>query len=257
MQALAAIATSTSAHTALSQPFECAPGISFLASSISSRYDVVDDCVTIGSHSFSLLRVRDTNALLNEVRPEVFANDERLPYWAELWPSSIELARYCLEEGGLQDRTVLELGCGLGLAGLAAGTAGARVIFSDYESDALLFARYNSLQNLPRDVVDSKMEFRLVDWRSAVELESVDMIIAADVIYERKSYVPILNFVRRALKKNGCAVFTDPDRSTGMPFFALAEQQGFDVALSARPVQHGQKGSTILRGELRLAGQRQ
>lgn len=223
---------------------------------LSSRYDLAAENVLLGSESFAILRVRDTNALLHGLHPAAFAVDERLPYWAELWPSSIALARYCLEECSVRGMTVLEIGCGLGLAGVAAASAGAHVIFTDYEPDALLFARYNALKNLPRDSIDSRVEFRQLDWRSEEEVGQVDMIIGADVVYERRNFFPILKIVRRALKSSGCGVFADPDRSTGMAFFALAEQEGFDVALSARSLLHGNKTGTILLGELHPEGYR-
>jgi hypothetical protein len=81
------------------------------------------------------------------------------------------------------------------------------------------------------------------------------MIIGADVVYERRNFLPILNIARRVLKDDGRGVFTDPDRSTGMSFFALAEQEAFDVALSARSLLRADKTSTILLGELRLSRQ--
>jgi predicted nicotinamide N-methyase len=227
-----------------------------LYSNLSSRYDVVEDHLTIGSYLFSILKVRDTNVLLKEIRPEAFAGDERLPYWAELWPSSIELARHCVEECSLRDKRVLEVGCGLGLAGVAAASAGAHVIFTDYEPDALEFARYNALKNLPQDCIESRVEFRLLDWRSDEEVGPVDMIIGADVVYERRNFLPILNITRSLLKgSDGCGIFTDPDRTTGMSFFAHAEREGFDVALRSRPVLRADKISTILLGELRLSRQ--
>jgi predicted nicotinamide N-methyase len=238
-----------------SQTFEFSNESSILYSDLSSRYDVVDDRVTIGLRSFSILRVRDTNVLLKEIRPETFAGDERLPYWAELWPSSIELARYCVEECSLRGKRVLEVGCGLGLAGIAAMSVGAHVIFTDYEPDALKFARYNALKNLPLGYVDSQVEFRLLDWRSDEEVGPVDIIMGADVVYERRNFPFILNITRRILKNNGYGVFTDPDRSTGMLFFAYAEREGYDVALSSRSLLRGDKISTILLGELRLSRQ--
>jgi predicted nicotinamide N-methyase len=252
---LSAVATSTSALTLPLQSSGCSNESSFLYSDLSSRYDVVDDHVIIGPHSFSMLRVRDTNALLKDLHPEAFAMDERLPYWAELWPSSIELARHCLEECSLCGKRVLEIGCGLGLAGVAAASAGAHVVFTDYEPDALEAARFNAIKNLPQDTVDSRIEFRLLDWRSDEEVGPVDMIIGADVVYERRNFLPVLKIARRVLKRDGCGVFTDPDRSTGMSFFALAEQEGFDVALSSRSLLHADKTSTILLGELRLSRQ--
>lgn len=235
-------------------PVEIAAELSLLYSDLSSRYDVVEESLSIGLRAFSLLRVRDTNTLLLEVRPDAFAGDERLPYWAELWPSSIELARYCLEESDLRGKRVLELGCGLGLAGIAAAAVGARVCISDYEPDALLFARANAIRNLPQDIVETNMQFRLLDWRTDLTPEPFDAIIGADVVYERRNLLPILDFIKRTLKADGWAVVTDPDRSTGMPFFALAERQGFDVNLNARLVQHAQKTTMILRGVLTHAG---
>lgn len=256
MPSLAAAGTSISAFNSSPHPLAIAPELTLLLLDLSSRYDIVDEDVVLDSQSFTMLRVRDTNALLRELHPAAFAEDERLPYWAELWPSSIELARYCLKERGMRGRRVLEVGCGLGLAGVAAASAGAHVVFTDYEPDALKFARYNALKNLPQDSIDSRVEFRLLDWRSDEEVGPVDMIIGADVVYERRNFHPILNIVRRVLKGDGCAVFTDPDRSTGMSFFALAEQEGFDVDLSSRSLLRAAKTSTILLGELRLSRRR-
>ena len=156
----------------------------------------------------------------------------------------------------MRGKRVLEIGCGLGLAGIAAASAGARVIFTDYEPDALKFTRHNVLRNLSRNVLDSQVEFRLLDWRSDEEVGPVDMIIGADVVYERRNFIPILNLARRTLTSDGCSVFTDPDRSTGMSFFALAEQKGFDVALSSRSLLRASKSTTILLGELRRPGPR-
>jgi predicted nicotinamide N-methyase len=256
MLSLASVDTSISPSGHSLHYHMIAPDPTSLYLDLSSRYDIEEENILLGSQSFTMLRVRNTNALLQQVHPAAFAVDERLPYWTELWPASIELARYCLEESSMCGRSVLEVGCGLGLAGIAAASAGAHVLFTDYESDALMFARYNAIKNLPRDSIDSRVEFRNLDWRSEEKVGAVDMIIGADVVYEHRSFLPILKIVRRALTTHGCGVFTDPDRSTGMSFFALAEQEGFDVALSSRSLVRGNKTSTILLGELRPARQR-
>src|SRR6476469_6115404 len=43
-----------------------------------------------GGGELSVLRPRDSEALLDE---HAFETDEFLPYWAELWPSGVALAR--------------------------------------------------------------------------------------------------------------------------------------------------------------------
>ena len=252
MQSLTAVFTLSPALDLPSQSFTGIPDLATLYSDLSSRYDVIEEQIHLDSCSFTMLRVRDTNVLLEQIHPSTFRGDERLPYWAELWPSSVELARSCLGISNLAGRRVLELGCGLGLAGIAAASRGARVLLTDYEPDALRFARYNASKNLSWDVIEERVEVRLLDWRSDEEVGQFDMIMGADVVYEQRNFLPILKFVRRALRREGCAVFTDPDRSTGMSFFALAEREGFDVRINSTQLQIPGGSSTILVGELRL-----
>jgi len=42
------------------------------------------------------------------------ADDDQIPYWAELWPAARGLAQYIWERIDFQGATVLELGAGLG-----------------------------------------------------------------------------------------------------------------------------------------------
>ena len=69
------------------------------------------------------------------------------PSWAELWPSASSLAATLIRESlpgattsqlSFKDKTVIELGCGLGVVGLTAASLGAsRVILMDREPHAL------------------------------------------------------------------------------------------------------------------------
>lgn len=173
----------------------------------------------------SLLLVRDANKLLEGIDVETFAEDERLPYWAELWPSAIALARWTLETPGLRGRKVLELGCGVGLGGITAARAGGAVTMTDYEEDALLFSRYNLAINVrpPLPVV------RHLDWRSPDGIGRYDVILGADIVYERRNFNPLLGLFRRVLRPAGCVMMTEPDRSIGRDFFAAASAAGFEL----------------------------
>ena len=51
--------------------------------------DLVEEVVPLAGRDLRLLRPRDAEALLDE---EAFEREEFLPYWAELWPSSLALA---------------------------------------------------------------------------------------------------------------------------------------------------------------------
>ena len=124
------------------------------------RYDTTDVTLAIQHRSVHMTKIADLDVLLEEVDPVTFAEDERLPYWAELWPSSVALAHYTAQCLDMSGQRVLELGCGLGLVGVVAALQGARVLCTDYEPDALAFARHNARCNASRGI-----RFRLVDWR--------------------------------------------------------------------------------------------
>jgi methylase of polypeptide subunit release factors len=73
----------------------------------------------------------------------------------------VGLSRHVARHLALDGQHVLELGCGLGLVGVVAALQGARVLCTDYEADALAFARHNARHNHCKQV-----RFRQVDWRA-------------------------------------------------------------------------------------------
>lgn len=222
---------------------------------ITARYDVVTQEIRSSPHSWSLLAVRDTNRLLDAITPEQFERDGRLPYWADLWASSPVLAGYLRRRGDIAGKDFLELGCGLGLAGIAAAQAGARVVMTDYEEDALAFARYNASVNLREEEL-ARVEFRCTDWRTAVFAERFDFIAGADIVYERASFGPLLALARGLLRPGGKFLLTDPERDTGRDFIAQARSGGFAVSEERFPVTHRERDLTVVLWELTGKGER-
>ena len=97
------------------------------------NHDVVEEVIPLDGRDLRLLRPRDAEALLDE---HAFEHEEFLPYWAELWPSSLALAN-ALSRRALRGARTLELGCGLGLPSIAAAIAGGRVLATDWSSAAV------------------------------------------------------------------------------------------------------------------------
>src|SRR5262245_13654902 len=90
------------------------------------------ETVIVGENTFLIDRPAQSDRLL-EI-PEVYAAhdaDQYVPYWADLWPGSRMLARAILEEFWQPGAEALEIGCGLGLAGIAGLAMSLRVTFSD------------------------------------------------------------------------------------------------------------------------------
>jgi len=153
-----------------------------------------------------------------------FERDERLPYWADLWPSARALARRLLD-GPVPEGRVLELGAGVALPSLALLARGAEVVASDYYADALLFARANAERNgLP------PLSTRLVDWRDVpAELGRFGTVIAADVLYERRNADLLAEVLPRVLAPGGTAVVADPGRVYRSVFVERMTAEGWEV----------------------------
>ena len=112
-------------------------------------------------------------------------------YWAFCWASGQVLARWLLDHPELvAGRTVLDFGCGSGVAAIAAAKAGAkRVVACDLDADALLATRLNAELN-GVDIVCAA-DFDRID-------EPLDLILAADVLYDRANLIWLPRFLQRA-----------------------------------------------------------
>jgi predicted nicotinamide N-methyase len=147
------------------------------------------------------------------------------PYWAKLWPAAPLLAAAIVRDPPPRGTRVLELGCGSGLAGIAALASGLDVTFSDYVPLAVELALENAARNgfpAARGLV--------LDWRQPRE-ERFDLIIAADVTYDRLNLPPLLGVLVRMLLPGGQAWFGDAGRSPAEDFCHLARSDGWRVTL--------------------------
>jgi predicted nicotinamide N-methyase len=193
-----------------------------IEASLRRRFRVVNTPVAIGARTFDILHPVSAEDLINEVD---FERDERLPYWAELWPSSRILGEVLL---GLSPkrRSVLELGCGSGLVSVCAAAAGFSVVVSDYYEDACRFARVNVHRN--SGVAPGGL---LLDWRHLPEApERFDMVLAADVLYERPYGVLVARAVAATLAAGGTALVADPGRVGRSDFLAALAAHGLRLA---------------------------
>jgi predicted nicotinamide N-methyase len=169
------------------------------------------DEIFVGDKSFMIRRVKNIDVLIDAISEEEFRVGERLPYWADIWPSSIALSEYVLEnQDDFAGKKILELGCGLGLTGIVASAIGGEVIFTDNDSHALYFTEENFRRNFKR-----KASVQLFDWRNPGHSQSFDIILAADIIYEKRWLEPVLNVLDKKLAETGIAYIANPDRTVG------------------------------------------
>ena len=189
-----------------------------LRSRLERGFDTVEEVFTIAGRELLLLRPRNADDLITE---EDYVKDERLPYWADVWPSSMMLAERLLEETGA-GRSLIELGCGSGLCACAAAISGFDVLATDYYDDALLFTELNARVNVGRAI-----RTRHVDW-SAIpgDVGTFDVVIAADVMYEPRYPAMVANAIDRLLAPGGHALIADPGRIAFPDFIEECARRG-------------------------------
>jgi predicted nicotinamide N-methyase len=207
-----------------------------LRKAIEASYDVTLQHLTFAALTVQLLRVAEVDTLLDRLPRIQFRADERLPYWADLWPSARALAQYLWRTVDVSGRPVLELGCGLGLAGIVASCKGGMVTLTDYEADALAFARYNALAN-----GCERASIRHLDWNHPTLTQRYPLLIASDVLYERAAFQPLLQLCQAALEPHGRVILAEPNRPIAVDFLRLLRDHGFRYArITERVEVHGQ-----------------
>jgi predicted nicotinamide N-methyase len=140
------------------------------------------------------------------------------PYWAVLWRSGVALAHE-LHGVELEGLRVVELGCGLAVPSIAAARAGATVLATDMDAEALPLVARNASAN------DVQVETAVVDWAQPdglVKRAPFDLVLAADVLYERASVAPLLSLLPRLAPE---AWLADPGRPAADAFMQQARRR--------------------------------
>ncbi len=193
--------------------------------------------VTIVDRSFDLMLPADPDCVLEtlleaaESSADGGAGAEPDPYWATLWSSATPTAEAVLQEDWHGDESVLEIGCGMGLVGLAALARGLQVTFSDYIPQALQMALANACRN-GYPAADGL----LLDWNCPSEAladRRYSVILASDILYNGQNHLAILQTIEQALAPDGVCWIGDPGRYHSRTFLEAASDR-FHVRLCDR-----------------------
>lgn len=184
---------------------------------------VVTEQHAFGGQAVRIVRPADPDRMLDD--PDVLAwnrNDDYMPYWAYLWPGAYLLAEAVAREPWRAGTPALEIGCGLGLAGLVGLARGLRVQFSDYDEAPLRFVARSAAEN---EIDPSAYSTRQLDWRDLPE-ERFPVILGADVLYERRLVPLVANLLARMLEPGGVALVAGPYRVATEGLGACLEAHG-------------------------------
>jgi predicted nicotinamide N-methyase len=146
-------------------------------------------------------------------------------YWASLWPSAVALADHvAMGDPDWEGKRVLELGCGCGLGGIAAGLKGAEVTVTDVVPEALELAETNWRRNGLEPAGVERL-----DWCAPGEEDAYDVVLGADILYQPADFSRLLGTLRRLGAPDGRLVVSEPGRPAANGFFARLLRAGYSI----------------------------
>lgn len=187
----------------------------------------------IGGVPCRFFKIKNIDEVIEAVLQNSPQPDEHAPYWSEFWPSSLALAQFLSRQENLEGKATIELGCGLGLAGIAAHRCGAEVVLSDIEDDALRIAELNWIINFMELPALTRL-----DWRNPTLNRKFEIILAADVAYEKRLFWPLIDTFQQLLAPGGEILLSEPDRPIAAGFFKMLKENGFECQKFSEPIEY-------------------
>ncbi len=205
---------------------------------------MVREEVYIDDRTIYLDRPGESDRLLDHPAVRAaFAADEYMPYWTDLWPAARMLAKYLLRQPWPAGLRTLEIGCGLGLPGIAALAQGLRMTFSDYDATAVRVAADNAHLNGFHD-----FETLQLDWRYPPDDVTWPLILGADLIYEIRNVASLVALVKKLLAADGVCLLTDQDRVPSHMLREKLTEEG--LAFTTQMLRAGEPGGRRVKGTL-------
>lgn len=183
--------------------------------------------VDVGGEALALWQVDDLEQHVD--RRALLAGDDppEPPYWAHCWSGARVLAA-AVPHGA---RTALEIGCGLGLPGLVAARRGARVVCVDRVIAPLAFVRASAATN------GLAVEVLAADATALPVAARFDLVLAAEMLYERAAFGALARGLAAALAPGGHALLTDAARIDTRDFYPALAAAGLAWRTTAHRMQ--------------------
>ena len=208
---------------------------------LSGRYNLEWAPIQVGQVKLEILQIRDLEDYLVSNIEAQGLSLENFPYWAMVWDAALVLADFLVKQEPEANRRILEIGAGLGFAGLCAAARGHQVTLTDNTPDALAFARLSVFHN---NLTNAHIEY--FDWSAPTLDGNFDWIIGSDILYEIKNFEPVMKVFGRYLKPGGKIYLTQGIRGTGPKAFFDLIKPGYTVRYQEKKLHSGGEGKKIL-----------
>jgi predicted nicotinamide N-methyase len=190
------------------------------------EYETEATEIVINSKRFSILLPKYLDQFINPA--DVFHD---FPLWAKIWKASWVLSGYLAAMPVDVNKRILEIGGGVGLVSIVAAAFGHRISMTEYNSDALNFARANASRNHCPDLPIFKL-----DWHHSELRDQFDMIVASEITYKEEDFSPLIQLFKSNLKVGGEIIIASEIRKSGKDLFKFF-QSAFDIKVEKKKLR--------------------
>lgn len=204
------------------------------------KYPTITKTIKIAGKVFVLETIRDLDdaidILCNSMTPEdqvdPFAED-LCPYFGILWPSAVGLSQFLgMQPELVKNKTILELGCGLGLPSLVASHLGGKVLATDFHPDVEEYFLRNCRHSSVR------CGYQRLNWRENFqEIQKFDVVIGSDVLYESRHPGEVALGLLKFVNPGGTIILSDPGRNYLQQFVTAMNEEGIKEEMSSVKVE--------------------
>jgi predicted nicotinamide N-methyase len=196
--------------------------------------------LTVNQRRFRFLKPRHIDDLIDALDPY-----KDFPLWAKIWEAALVLAGYMADRPVDPREHILEVGAGLGVAGLVAAAFGHRVTITEYDPRALAYIEANRVLNACHAATVHRL-----DWLRPDLEGRFDMIIGSEIVYNNKHIDFLAQLFKTHLHPGGSVVLAEGVRATGLDFWQRMDGW-FDIRVKKHTLRGDSEKVTLLLFEMR------
>ncbi len=215
--------------------------------SLTERYKLELAPMTVAGKGLEIYRIADLGPILRRLNEEEDGEIRGFPFWVKVWEAAFILTGHLLRMDLNPQTAILEIGAGMGIAGLFLASAGYSVTVTDSDDDALELLRMNAEHNGLETLCIEKL-----DWADPALEGTFDVICGSELIYSKSTINPVIQLLHTYLKPEGTVLMAHDINRQWLTRFMDKAQETFDVGHRVNTIRSDTETYRILVSRLRL-----
>ena len=183
--------------------------------------------IEFGDVDIHLRTLRDKQEFLDAdgVAEKLGISSAQWSLFGVVWPSS-EVLAHLMSDFAINDKRILEIGCGIGLTSLMLNQRDADITATDYHPEVEGFLEQNVALNKGEAI-----PFVRTGWADELtELGEFDLILGSDLLYEDEHADLLSRFINQHAKADCEVIIVDPGRGRHARFSKMMVKLGYNTS---------------------------